>query len=364
VLALLLVGHLAAAALGLVARLRPRWRGRHFDTLRPRSLGELLALYNPYNYRHVKVVGYNNGVVHFGHRFPGRTVVSTVNCDRVVRTADDEIKVDCGVTIRKARDFLADSGQDLPVVPNYSYVCLGTAFFVPIHGSASDCSCVAGTITRAVLYLPGEDRLVSAGRDDPAFRDHLFNQSSDALVLRLCLRVKPRASYYLDTQELTDPGADALVAALRDERAANVEVRKPRAAGDVVRICRFYTDAGAPSPALEVPRDSLGRLWDRLEENPVTSFLFHALTRCLAWHVELFFTAEEFARFWQGHRALPLRKIQLRYLRRDGFPHSPCRDHDCVSVDLFLLRRHRRTFEDYLKATFAVVRFNPGKHSR
>jgi hypothetical protein len=101
-----------------------------------------------------------------------------------------------------------------------------------------------------------------------------------------------------------------------------------------------------------------------LEENPVTSFLMHALTRHFAWHVELFFTDEEFRTFWQTHRSLPLRKLQLRRIRRDGFPHSPFREHDCVSADLFMFRRHRRRFEAYLKQTFRVVRSNPGKHSR
>jgi hypothetical protein len=80
--------------------------------------------------------------------------------------------------------------------------------------------------------------------------------------------------------------------------------------------------------------------------------------------VELFFTSEEFATFWGTHQSLPLRKLQLRYIRRDGLPHSPFRDHDCVSVDLFMLRRERERFETYLRQTFAVVRSNPGKHSR
>jgi hypothetical protein len=144
-----------------------------------------------------------------------------------------------------------------------------------------------------------------------------------------------------------------------------VEVRKAQAASGTVRVYRYYRDPGeTPSPVLELPRDALGRLWDRLEENPVTSFLMHAFARHCVWHVELFFTAEEFATFWESHRALPLRKIQLRSIRRDGFPHSPFREHDCVSADLFMFRRHRQPFEDYLKRTFAVVRANPGKHSR
>jgi hypothetical protein len=89
----------------------------------------------------------------------------------------------------------------------------------------------------------------------------------------------------------------------------------------------------------------------------------HALTRWFAWHVELFFTTEEFATFWKTHQALPLKKIQLRYIRRDGLPHSPFCEHDCVSVDMFMFRWNREVFEAYLKLTFGVVRSNPGKHS-
>ena len=364
-LSLLLVGHLAGLVLDLLARRRPALRRWNFDTLRPRSLRELLALYNPYNYRHVKVVGYNNGVVHFGHRYPGRTVVSTVYCNRLRRAGPDGLKADCGATVRQALDFLAGTGQELYVIPNYSYVCLGTAFFVPIHGSAADFSTVADTITRVVLYDPVRDCLIAATRDEPAFREAVYNLKADVLLLRLSLRVKPKSRYYVHREERTNPGSDELLAALRDTKATNVEVRQSKASSDKVTLARYYKDPGeTPSPVLELPRDALGRLWDRLEENPVTSFLMHALTRHFAWHVELFFTAEEFGTFWAGHRALPLRKLQLRYVRRDGFPHSAFREHDCVSVDLFMLRRHRRRFEAWLQQTFAVVRTNPGKHSR
>jgi hypothetical protein len=364
-LALLLLGHVAALILRLATRWRPALRRWNFDTMWPKSLRELLELVNPYNRRYVQVVGYNNGVRHFGHCYPGRTVLSTVRCNRVVRATADTIKADCGATIRKAMDFLDGSGQELCVIPNYSYVCLGTAFFIPIHGSAADYSTVAATITRVVLYDPDGDRLFAAGRDEPAFRQHVFNGSSNAVVLRLYLRVKPKSAYYLSQEELENPTAGELLSALRDEQPANVEVRKSRAASAGVRVARFFKDpAAAASPVLELPRDRLGRLWDRLEENPVTSFVMHGATRWFAWHVELFFTAEDFATFWATHQLLPLRKIQLRYIRRDGLPHSPFRDHDCVSADMFMFRRHRRTFEAYLRRTFAVVRSNPGKHSR
>jgi hypothetical protein len=53
----------------------------------------------------------------------------------------------------------------------------------------------------------------------------------------------------------------------------------------------------------------------------------------------------------------------LRYIKRDGFPHSPFADHDCISADIFMWRKHKPRFEQYLKETFHAVQFNPGKHS-
>jgi hypothetical protein len=363
-LALLGVGQLAAVVFAAISRRHPALLRWNIGTLRPGSFRELLALYNKYNFRHVKVVGYNNGINHFGHRYPGKTIVSTVRLNRVVRAGPEAIRADCGATIRVARDFLTRAGQDLYVIPNYSYVCLGTAFFVPIHGSAAAFSCVADTITNAVLYDPVLDRLIATSRQAPDFRDRAYDLDADVLLLRLTLCVKPKASYYVHQQQIESPDADLLLAGLRDTRAANVEVRKPNAAGTKVQLIKFYNQAtDADTPVLELPRDSLGRLWDRLEENRVTSFLMHALTRHLAFHVELFFTAQEFATFWKDHGGLPLRKIQLRYIKRDGLPRSPFRDHDCVSADMFMFRRNRGAFEAYLKRTFPVVRANPGKHS-
>jgi hypothetical protein len=364
-LALLCLGRLAGLVFDLLSRRRPAWRHWNFDTLRPGSFRELLALYNPYNHANLKVVGYNNGVIHFGHRYPGRTVVSAASCNRVVR-AGGGLKADCGATVRRAIGFLAAAGQELPVVPNYSYVCLGTGFFIPIHGSASDYSTIADTITRVVYYDPQCDRLMVADRDAPEFREHVLNLKADILLLRLYLLVKPKSRYFVHRQTLQNPPAAELVNALSDCSATNVEIRQSRAGSDTVTVSRYYKDApadGMPGGALELPRDTLGRLWDRLEENRVTSFLMHALTRHFAWHVELFFSPEEFTRFWASHNSLPLRKLQLRYIRRDGMPHSPFREHDCVSIDLFMLRRHRRRFEAFMKANFPQVRTNPGKHS-
>jgi hypothetical protein len=360
----LMFGQVLALIFVWLARRSPRVRQWNVQMLFPGSLRELLSLCHRGNIDHVKVVGYNNGVAHFGHRHPGKTIVSTVRRCRTAFAGPHTLKADCGVTIRRALDFLADSDQDLYVVPNYSYVCLGTAFFVPIHGSAVDYSTVADTICRVVLYDPDCNQIISATRDDAAFREHVYNQQSRAVLLRLYILAKKKSRYFVSRETLESPTAASLLAALNDQRATNVEIRQAHAASGRVTIARYYTDLGeTDSPALELPRDALGRLWDRLEENPVTSYLMHALSRHVAWHTELFFTPEQFDVFWQTHSQLPLRKIQLRYLRRDGLPHSPCRDDDCVSADLFMFRRNRHRFFEYLKTTFSTVRTNPGKHS-
>jgi hypothetical protein len=359
------VGWLLGLLFSLCARPFRRLRRWNFDTLRPSALWELLALYNKHNYRHVKVVGYNNGAVHFGQKHPGRTVIVTAGCGARARVRGDFAEFDAGVTIRRATEVLGAAGKELCVLPNYSYVCLGTSFFVPIHGSASDFSTLGDTITKVLLYDPVADRFVSAGRGDPAFADYAYNLASPALLLRLAMRVKDKSAYYMERSRLEAATGAEVLAVLQDGRPANVELRKMRAADSAVDVCRYYTrpPEGGAGGALPFPRDSIGRLWDRLEANPVSSVLFHGFARRYLYHVELFVPPDEFPTFWETHTTLPLLKMQFRYIRRDGLPHSPFRETDCVSVDVLMSKKHKPTFDAYVKEKFGAVQFNPGKHT-
>jgi hypothetical protein len=118
-----------------------------------------------------------------------------------------------------------------------------------------------------------------------------------------------------------------------------------------------------PDGALDLPQDRIGRTWDRIEETPILSSLFHWFVRTRAFHVELFLDPDEFRAFWSAHRSLPLRKIQLRRVHRDGLPHSAMRDGDRISVDLFLMRRHRDAFLEFVRRVLPGVSTNPGKQS-
>jgi hypothetical protein len=364
VLSWLGVGWMIGILVGVVLRLLGSWRHWKFDTLHPTSAAELLAVYNKYNHRHVKVVGYNNGVVHFGQHFPDKTVVATVGCSKVARVNCRLATFDSGVTVRQGIDVLGRVGKEFYVVPNYSYVSLGTSFFIPIHGSASEYSTMGDTIEKALLYDPIQDRFVAARRSNRAFGDYMYDLGRPALLLRLHMRVKDKSAYYMSKSRVEAASAEQVLEVLRDQHASNVEIRKTRAADTGIDIYRYYTDAAAANgEALPFPKDSLGRLWDKLEANRLSSVLFHGLSRWLIHHVELFFCEDEFALFWKTHGSLPLMKIQLRYIKRDGLPHSPFQHHDCISADLGMLKKHKRTFDTYLKENFRAVQLNPGKHS-
>src|SRR5262249_21197272 len=152
-------------------KLLPRLRRWKLIEISPKSTRELLALYNCYNYRHVKIAGYNNGSTHFGQKFAGQTIVKTTSCGHYHHVKGHAATFDAGVTLRRAIDIVDRAGKEFGVLPNYSYISVGTSFFVPVHGSASDCSTLGETIERVLLYDPAQERFHRASRQESAFRE-------------------------------------------------------------------------------------------------------------------------------------------------------------------------------------------------
>lgn len=363
VLSCLLIGWLIGFVWSLIARYRKSWQAWQCHTLEPKSVGELLSLYNPLNYQHVALAGYNTGVVHFGWKFPGKTVVKTVGTGRRLRIDDDTLQVDAGKTLKEVIAALRDADRELFVVPNYSYISMGTIFFVPVHGSGSEVSVLGDTVESALLYDPLGDQLLRVKRDDSLFGKFMYNTQSQALVLRLKLRVRPKSRYFVRKEIRQSPSATEVWQVFHDREASNIELRKSKAADEAVEISKYYTSSDEQEEVLEVPKDSIGKLWDRLEENPITSYLFHEMVKRLGFHVELFLNEEEFPVFWDAHRDLPLSKIQLRYVRSDGLPHSPVGERDCISADIFMKRSESAKFLAFMKERLPDAKYNPGKHS-
>jgi hypothetical protein len=336
----------------------------HVQTLFPRSNKEALTLYNKYNYKHVKIVGYNNGAIHFGQKYPGKTIVSMVRCNQRATVRGESAAFDAGVTIHQARDVLDKNGRELLVLPNYSYVALGTGYFIPIHGSASDFTTIAETIQKVLVYDPLQDRFISARREDPLFGEYLYNLQANVLLLRLQVRTKHKTRYSVKQLQSNQPTGKEIIGYFDDPAPSNVEIRKAGSAAKTIKVYQYFKEQAEGNGAgLDVPRDALGQLWDRLEENAFSSVLFHGLNRLLAYHVELFLTKEDFLTFWATHWDLPILKIQLRYIKKDGFKNSPFCQHDCVSADLFMLKKHRRRFDMYLRGVIPTAKLNPGKHT-
>jgi len=359
------LGQLAALVFQLFTWFSPRLRYWNFHTLTIRSQRELLELCNQYSDQFLKVVGYNNGVVHFGHQHPKKTIVSTIGCQRIEFVEENLVKLDNGVLLKQVIEALRPRGKEMFVIPNYSYVSMGTAYYVPIHGSASEYTTVGETIEKVVLYDPEIDRILCVKRNDETFRKHMYHQGSRVVLLRLYLRFKDKSQYFMERETLTNPDSEKLMSVFHHPEASNVEVRKSKAASEDVELYTYFTaDDADQNQMMEFPRDNIGKIWDKIEGNAVSAWLFHAFMKALGYHTELFFTPEEFPRFWETHNSMPISKIQLRYVKKDGLPHSPFGNSDRISADVFMMKKHKETFEKYLADHFSTVAHNTGKHSK
>ena len=249
-------------------------------------------------------------------------------------------------------------------LPNYSHICIGTAFFVPIHGNALDYTTIAESIVKVVLYDPKEERFIVTSRQEKTFQNYIFNTTSQVILLRLYLEVKPKARYFPSKVKLSQPNSQVLLDAFCDNTVSNIDIRKSKADSDTVYINKYYSKSQEKtnSEGLEFPRDSIGGLWDKLEEKPITSWLMHTPVRYLLWNIELFLTKDEFITLWETHSSLPISKIEIRYVKRSSSANSPFPDCDCIAVDFMLSRKHCQVIKDYIKNNFAVPRYHLGKH--
>lgn len=348
----------------LLGRLFPSLRQIHFHTLQPRSVCELICLFNRHNCNDIQIAGCNNGVNHFGWKYPDRTVVLTTSVPGRVRLSHETVLVDAGLTLNHCIRQLNASGREFYVVPNFSYISMGTLFFVPVHGSGSRVSTLSDTIEEALLFDGDTEQFIIARRGDAVFRETIYDRNRHLLLLRLRLRVKPTSVYSVRRSTMEQPSAAQIQALFRDPEASNVEIRKNKATSSSIELRHYFADiAVGGQHSMAIPRDSIGRVWDRLEETPIVSTLFHWYVRTFAFHVELFLKQDEFEIFWNHHQSLPVSKIQLRRILKDGMAHSACENDDCISADLFMTRGKRDVFCQFIAEHLPHVRSNPGKQS-
>ncbi|VEP15753.1 hypothetical protein H1P_3670001 [Hyella patelloides LEGE 07179] len=96
----------------------------------------------------------------------------------------------------------------------------------------------------------------------------------------------------------------------------------------------------------------------------ISWLLLHFPPLYLFWNVEVFLSESEFAKFWDTHTSLPIRKIEFRYKKRNEYLNSPFRESDRIAVDFIVLRKHRQMIEEYLHRNFAPLHYHLGKHHK
>lgn len=391
--ALLGLRWLIAVSIRLLSRFSTAIRAMTFETLSPRSVESLLQLCNRHSYDDIQIAGYNNGVNHFGWKFPSKTVVLTTSVEgqtelqrlepetsdsadsskqshSLAHLATGRLITSSGLTLKRCIDELSKSAREFFVIPNYSYISMGTLFFVPVHGSGSRVSTLGDTIEEVDLWNSRTETIVTMRRGDEQFQAAMYNTKAHWVVLKLTLLVRNKETYSVRRDILDNVTADEVLGFLNDPQWSNVEIRKTQASSSTIELSRYRVNEEVSLPTtiqrsatLDAPRDQIGRVWDRLEETPVAATLFHWFVRTFAFHVELFLTPDEFRVFWNHHHSLPVSKIQLRRVIKDGLPNSACQHNDCVSADLFMTRGKRDVFCQFIAQQLPNVRTNPGKQS-
>ncbi len=347
----------------VLARLNPSFREFTGQPIQPKSNPELLRLYHPWNRQYLQTVGMNIGVRHFGWTFPHRTLVQTTTLPQCNRWSEGRFKVNAGSPLKHCVEFLRTRNEQLLVVPNFTWVSAGTAFFVPIHGSASSVSTLGQSIESVLLFDGDSRRFVRARRGDGLFESLMYRQERLLVLLRAEFRTESRCTYRKQTETRKTPPAEEIWRLFFQSEFSHMELRKKHSKSTTVDICCFQPASTEDQETIDVPRDQIGQLWDRIEETPVVSWLFHELVKRYAFHVELFLDQAEFEEFWRHHEELPLLKIQLRRVNKDGMRHSPVCNEDRISADLFMKKDDRNVFCSFVDQHIPNVRWNPGKQS-
>ncbi|MBL8819842.1 MAG: hypothetical protein JNL58_27705 [Planctomyces sp.] len=331
--------------------------------IRPTSHSDLLRLYNPWNRTTLQTVGMNIGVRHFGWLFPGKTLVQTTGIRPAMRRSRQLLRVSAGAILKYCVQFLRAHHEQLLVVPNFTWISAGTSFFVPIHGSGSTVSTLGESIVSVLMFDGQQRRFIRAQRGDGRFEELMYRPDPLLLLLRMQFRTETARWYSRQVESLKTPHAETLWDLLFQSHFSHMEIRKKSSQAATVDIHRYQPVETSEASGLEIPRDQIGQIWDRIEETPVISTLFHVFVRRYAFHVELFLDRTEFIEFWQHHQQLPLLKIQLRRVNADGIRHSPFCSEDRISADLFMKKDTRDVFCSFVRQHIPNVRWNPGKQS-
>ncbi|MFN8710185.1 MAG: hypothetical protein ACK50J_26225, partial [Planctomyces sp.] len=255
-----------AESLRFLAKISTSCRKLTSDTLHPQSVEELRQLCNRHSTDQIQIAGCNNGVRHFGWKFPSKTVVLTTRMPGRAELLDDppgvsfetlsftasvtpnvgkpvrRFRVDAGLTLKYCIDELARSGYEFFVVPNYSYISMGTLFFVPIHGSGSRVSTLGDTIEEVTLWNRCTEQHATARRGDELFRQVMYSPSGHWVVLSLTLAVRGRTRYTVHCESLHHSTADDILEILNDTEASNVEIRRHSASSTSIDVSRYYAE--------------------------------------------------------------------------------------------------------------------------
>ena len=310
----------------------------------PSSERELRSFFN---HRSNKVIVVGGGAIReiFGLRTRERIVVSTRNLTQISGVAEDgTCRLQAGVTFAAALRSLRGQDRTLALLPNYSYVTLGAALAVPLHGMNAKCPTMAAVVERMSLIDLRTGRLRQL-QTQAEVAQWMHLEPDTVLYLSADVRTEPITRFVLRKTTLSarrcgECAYESLSRALRARQDKRIEVRctsPPRFCLDGIRFVAYEYDED-PGSKMEVPRNFVGKLWD-----------FHGLIRLgrlmidlrLIQSCEFFIDEEVFVPFmrrldklcFMDSRSL-VGKILVRYC---GVNNIPTHKQDVFCLDFAFL---------------------------
>lgn len=374
--ALALVGLLGITFLPRVVATTASWVSDYFAgfavrTFQPESERDLLSLAQECN-TDIRIRGYDNQGLYFLN--PGglrSTTVSLRKLDQVIEldTNRNVVHVQAGIHFGTLLRFLESHGKWLANYPNYHFISVGACIATPVHGSNLAFPFIADLVESVRVYDRNRDRVLSVGPNDELFHRLIFSPETlrGSVILSAELRITDRQKYVLNSRsvpvenlkfDFTDGRILGQSNDVNQESCQHSEVRinAPSSSHATIQSYRQVSDPSecekrGDNELLSIKADSIGRKWNLLQSNAVTSACTSSIARGFL-NFEWFFSPEDFETFWKalhvGKSRPGFYKLLIRYNRVNQHLSTPF--HGTISIDITVLNHpwaRRRGVELY-----------------
>ena len=347
----------------LVPEFHEYFAGFKYYRFFPETEDEVISLCYSGN-NNIVIKGYDNKAKYYHEKLPAQYTHVVLEHFNKVRSLDLEkhiVSVEAGICFADLLSYLTRHNRWLANYPNYHYITAGACILCPVHGSSIQYPFIADLVQSFRYYDRRKDEVLELSRNDKEFDAITFNSDllNQIVVLSVDLSISNRVRYRLQTEKADINQLDfvKLFESLDHDKHLEVRVNSLRNGRAYIQTYSSidYTNASVERKGLQaIKADSIGRKWNLMRRNFVTSIMTQVFSRPYV-NFEWFFDREEFKRFWEEIVAQKQTYRFFKLLIRFNSITAPTGNpyYNTVSIDVSvlntpeMLRRCKRLYEYY-----------------